>query len=151
MHKLILGFCIVLLDQASKFWIIKNLSQQDQIDVSFFLKIVHFQNTGAAFSFLHDASGWQNIFFIVLSILILIYLIYLYQGNQNNTYGWFSLILIMSGAIGNIFDRFLIGHVTDFIYLHINNYYWPAFNVADTAISIGAIIYFVGILKKQIK
>ena len=60
-------------------------------------------------------------------------------------------MLIISGAIGNLIDRFLNGHVTDFIYLHINEYYWPAFNVADSAITIGAIIYLLGLLKGKIK
>ena len=127
MHKLVFGLLYYSLDQFLNSGYIKSVSQQDQIDVSFFLKIVHFQNTGAAFSFLHNASGWQNIFFIILSILILIYLIYLYQVNQKNIYGWLSLILIISGAIGNLIDRLTIGHVTDFIYLHINNYYLASF------------------------
>ena len=116
-----------------------------------FFKIVHFQNTGAAFSFLDSASGWQNNFFILLTLAILTYLIYLYRQNISSPYGSISIMLIISGAIGNLIDRFSNGHVTDFIYLHINEYYWPAFNVADSAITIGAIIYLLGLLKGKIK
>jgi len=86
-----------------------------------------------------------------LTLAILTYLIYLYRQNTSSPYGSISIMLIISGAIGNLIDRLSNGHVTDFIYVHINNYYWPAFNVADSVITIGAIIYFLGLLKGKIK
>jgi signal peptidase II len=151
MRKLLIGLCIILIDQLSKSWVEKNIPFTEYFEINNFFKIVHFQNTGAAFSFLDSASGWQNNFFILLTLAILTYLINLYRQNISSPYGSISIMLIMSGAIGNLIDRFSNGHVTDFIYLHINEYYWPAFNVADSAITIGAIIYLLGLLKGKIK
>lgn len=150
MRKFILSLCIIIFDQLSKNWVERNILFGDYLEINNFFKIVHFQNTGAAFSILDGASGWQNNFFIVLTISILIYLAYLYKQNRSSSYGTISITLIISGAVGNLIDRFNNGHVTDFIYFHINDYYWPAFNIADSAITIGAIIYFLGLLKEKI-
>ena len=151
MHKFLIGLCIIVIDQLSKNWVEKNISFTEYLEINNFFKIVHFQNTGAAFSLLDSASGWQNNFFIFLTLAILTYLIYLYRQNTSSPYGSISIMLIISGAIGNLIDRLSNGHVTDFIYVHINNYYWPAFNMADSVITIGAIIYFLGLLKGKIK
>jgi signal peptidase II len=151
MLKIVIAVLIIALDQLTKLWIIHNFNYQDNFSVTSFLKLVHFQNTGAAFSFLHDASGWQNIFFVTLSILILIYLFYLYKKLKDVFPAWLSLLLIMAGAVGNLIDRIRIGHVTDFIYLHYNDFYWPAFNVADSAICLGALLYLYSLGKGQIK
>jgi signal peptidase II len=151
MLKIVIAALIIALDQLTKLWIIHNFNYQDNFSVTSFFKLVHFQNTGAAFSFLHDASGWQNIFFVTLSILILIYLFYLYKKLKDVFPAWLSLLLIMAGAVGNLIDRIRIGHVTDFIYLHYNDFYWPAFNVADSAICLGALLYLYSLSKGQIK
>jgi len=151
MHKFLIGLCIIVIDQLSKNWVEKNIPFTEYLEINNFFKIVHFQNTGAAFSFLDSASGWQNNFFIFLTLAILIYLFYLYRQNTSSPYGSISIMMIISGAIGNLIDRVSNGHVTDFIYVHINDYYWPAFNVADSVITIGAIIYFLGLLKGKIK
>ena len=151
MLKIVIAVLIIALDQLTKLWIIHNFNYQDNSSVTSFFKLVHFQNTGAAFSFLHDASGWQNIFFVTLSILILIYLFYLYKKLKDVFPAWLSLLLIMAGAVGNLIDRIRIGHVTDFIYLHYNDFYWPAFNVADSAICLGALLYLYSLGKGQIK
>jgi signal peptidase II len=151
MLKIVIAALIIALDQLTKLWIIHNFNYQDNFSVTSFFKLVHFQNTGAAFSFLHDASGWQNIFFVTLSILILIYLFYLYKKLKDVFPAWLSLLLIMAGAVGNLIDRIRIGHVTDFIYLHYNDFYWPAFNVADSAICLGALLYLYSLGKGQIK
>jgi signal peptidase II len=151
MLKIVIAVLIIALDQLTKLWIIHNFNYQDNFSVTSFFKLVHFQNTGAAFSFLHDASGWQNIFFVTLSILILIYLFYLYKKLKDVFPAWLSLLLIMAGAVGNLIDRIRIGHVTDFIYLHYNDFYWPAFNVADSAICLGALLYLYSLGKGQIK
>ena len=151
MHKIVIAVLIIALDQLTKLWIIHNFNYQDNFSLTSFFKLVHFQNTGAAFSFLHDASGWQNIFFVTLSILILIYLFYLYKKLKDVFPAWLSLLLIMAGAVGNLIDRIRIGHVTDFIYLHYNDFYWPAFNVADSAICLGALLYLYSLGKGQIK
>ena len=151
MHKFLVGLCIIVVDQLSKNWVEKNIPFTEYLEINNFFNIVHFQNTGAAFSLLDSASGWQNNFFIFLTLAILTYLIYLYRQNTSSPYGSISIMLIISGAIGNLIDRLSNGHVTDFIYVHINDYYWPAFNVADSVITIGAIIYFLGLLKGKIK
>lgn len=151
MFRFIFGLSIILLDQISKYWVAENILYGSYISVTSFFKIVHFQNTGAAFSFLHNASGWQNYFFIILTGIILIYLFYLFKKNKDQKYTWLSLLLIVSGAIGNLIDRVINGYVTDFIYIHYNEMYWPAFNVADSVISIGAFLYLYALCKGQIK
>lgn len=143
---IILG--IVFLDQITKYWIYNNLDYMAYFDVFPFFKIVHFQNKGAAFSFLHDAGGWQRYFLITVSMIAVLVLPYLIRQNKKEPFILWSFVFILAGAIGNMIDRIYHGFVIDFIYLHINEYSWPAFNIADSFITIGAFLLIFDMLKK---
>ena len=135
-----LSLTVVLLDQWTKYLITDNLDLFDQIMVLPFLDITRLHNEGAAFSFLSDASGWQRWLFtglgIVVSAAILIWLRRLPARGQNLLAAGLSLVL--GGALGNVIDRVVWGHVIDFIRVHYENNAFPAFNVADSAITVGA-------------
>jgi signal peptidase II len=137
---LALTLVVVLLDQITKAAIVARLELFDIITVWPVLEITHLHNTGAAFSFLAGASGWQRWFFVglagVVSVVIVIWLKRLPRHGQPLLAS--GLALILGGALGNVVDRLLHGHVVDFIHFHWGEAYFPAFNVADTAITIGA-------------
>jgi signal peptidase II len=105
--------------------------------ITSFFDLVRFHNEGAAFSFLNDAGGWQRWFFTIVATIASIFIIYLLKKHRQQKLFCLGLALILGGALGNLFDRVTLGYVVDFLYFHINNHYWPAFNVADSAVSIG--------------
>ena len=135
---------IFLLDILTKNYIQNKIMYGDQVEITSFLSFVHFQNPGAAFSFLSDQGGWQRYFLIVISLLALIYIPSLINQYKKNMLIVIGLLLILGGAIGNLYDRISYGYVIDFIYFHIAEFYWPAFNVADSAISIGVLLFLYG-------
>ena len=135
---------IFLLDILTKNYIQNKIMYGDQVEITSFLSFVHFQNPGAAFSFLSDQGGWQRYFLIVISLLAVIYIPWLINQYKKNMLIVIGLLLILGGAIGNLYDRISYGYVIDFIYFHIAEFYWPAFNVADSAISIGVLLYLYG-------
>jgi signal peptidase II len=110
---------------------------------------VHFQNTGAAFSFLSEASGWQRYFFIVVSLIAIVIIIRLMRERLKQPLLCLALAFILGGAIGNLCDRSYYGFVIDFIYVHYEAYYWPAFNVADSFISIGVALILYDAFKNK--
>lgn len=134
-----LSLVVILLDQLTKY--IAESLLQFQVPVAVMPSFNWFlaYNTGAAFSFLSEAGGWQRWFFaalaIVISVVIVVWLKKLPAGRGREAAG---LALILGGALGNLVDRLLYGHVIDFIQWYYADYYWPAFNIADSAISIGA-------------
>jgi signal peptidase II len=139
-----LSATVILLDQITK-WMASSWLEpyvQYRLLPWFNLTLVH--NTGAAFSFLSDAAGWQRWFFtaltVVVGLLIVVWLRRLRAGEHWTAAG---LALILGGAIGNLIDRIAYGHVIDFIQWHYQQYYWPTFNVADSAISVGAAILVI--------
>ena len=135
-----LSFLVVLLDQATKALVIGTVKMQNSIALLPILDVVYLENTGAAFSFLSDASGWQRWVFVGLGVAvstgILVWLRRLPAKGQGMLAA--GLSLIVGGALGNVIDRVLHGHVIDFIRVHYREHYFPAFNVADSAITIGA-------------
>src|SRR5271170_6828622 len=137
---LILSALVVLADQFSKCYIAAHFGEFEHISVLPVLDITRMHNVGAAFSFLASASGWQRWFFIglaaVVSIGIIVWLLRLKSG----AHGLLAcgLALVLGGALGNLIDRIRLGHVIDFIHFHWNGAYFPAFNVADSAITVGA-------------
>ena len=135
---------IFLLDILTKNYIQNKIMYGDQVEITSFLSFVHFQNPGAAFSFLSDQGGWQRYFLIVISLLAVIYIPWLINQYKKNMLIVIGLLLILGGAIGNLYDRISYGYVIDFIYFHIAEFYWPAFNVADSAISIGVLLFLYG-------
>ncbi len=129
---------IVLLDQLTKTIIVGRFALDEGLTVTPFLNIVRAHNTGAAFSFLAGASGWQRWFFIGLGAVAAVFIVWMLarHGGQR-VFGW-ALSLILGGAVGNVIDRILHGHVVDFVQVHWHSAYFPSFNVADSAITIGA-------------
>ena len=137
---LILSVLIVALDQASKAWIVAHFREFEFVAVLPVLDITRMHNVGAAFSFLASASGWQRYLFIVLALAvslgILVWLLRIRRGTQSLLAC--GLAAVLGGALGNVIDRMRLGHVIDFIHFHWNQAYFPAFNVADSAITVGA-------------
>lgn len=131
---------VIVLDQATKYAITRNLREFDEIVLLPVLSLMRLHNEGAAFSFLDDASGWQRWFFtglgIAVSIGILVWLRRLPARGQGILAA--GLAFVLGGALGNVIDRVLWGHVIDFIRVHYGAWSFPAFNVADSAITVGA-------------
>ena len=150
MHKIFFAISsIVIADQITKFWIHKNLAFMTYLDIFPFFKIVHFQNKGAAFSFLHDAAGWQRYFLITVSMIAIVVIPFFIKKNKKEPLALWSFTFILAGAIGNLIDRIYYGYVIDFLYLHVNDFYWPAFNIADSFITIGAFLLIFDMMKKS--
>ncbi len=120
----------------------KHLTQQafqlgDKLKVTSFFDLVRYHNEGAAFSFLADAGGWQKWFFTGISLVASVFIVYLLIKHANEKLFCWGLALVLGGAIGNLYDRLTLGYVVDFLSFHANGMYWPAFNVADSAICVG--------------
>ena len=147
----LISLFVFLLDILSKNFIQKKIIYGEQVEITSFLSLVHFQNTGAAFSFLSDQGGWQRYFLIAISLLAVLYIPWLINQYKKNILIVIGLLLILGGAIGNLYDRISYGYVIDFIYLHIAEFYWPAFNVADSAISLGVLFFLYGSFKNYKK
>ena len=136
---LALAIVIILLDQWTKYLASSHLIYGQPVAVLPFFNLTLLHNTGAAFSFLSDAGGWQRWFFAGLSFLVsLVLLVWIYQLKPKEQLLALSLALILGGAIGNLWDRVLLGYVVDFISVHYAGRYFPAFNIADSAITLGA-------------
>ena len=137
---LLLSACVVLADQVSKAYITRHFMEFEFTRILAVLDITCMHNVGAAFSFLASASGWQRWLFIGLagavSIGIIIWLIRLPRGTHALLAA--GLALVLGGALGNVIDRIRLGYVIDFIHFHWDRAYFPAFNVADSAITVGA-------------
>ena len=133
-----LSALVVVADQASKQFIAASMSLYDSIPVVPFLRLTYVHNTGAAFSFLSDAGGWQRWLFAGLAIVIgAIIAVWLGRLEQRQKLLAVSLALILGGAVGNLINRLVYGYVIDFIDVYYQAWHWPVFNVADAAISIG--------------
>ena len=139
MNLLWLSGLVVALDQLTKYLAETSLDYRMPVNVFTGLNMTLVYNKGAAFSFLSDAGGWQRWFFMTLSIIISIALVYwLRSVDRNRKHLAWGLALILGGAIGNLIDRSLYGHVIDFIDVYYSSWHWPAFNIADSAITLGA-------------
>jgi signal peptidase II len=139
----------LLLDQATKWLALSQLQLGIPEPVLPFLNWLLLLNPGAAFSFLAQSSGWQRWFFTGLGLIACIYIVYMLRKHQDERLLCVALSLILGGAAGNVLDRLMYGAVVDFIDLHYANWHWPAFNVADSAICIGAALIIVGELRKS--
>nr|VFK50925.1 MAG: signal peptidase II Aspartic peptidase. MEROPS family A08 [Candidatus Kentron sp. TUN]VFK52094.1 MAG: signal peptidase II Aspartic peptidase. MEROPS family A08 [Candidatus Kentron sp. TUN] len=146
---LILAGFIVILDQATKYLASTMLDLYDPVSVLPFFNFTLTHNPGAAFSFLSNAGGWQRWLFIGLTIVISVILIHwLRNVPRGETRLSVALTLVLGGALGNLWDRLTLGAVIDFIDLHYHGWHWPTFNVADSAITIGAILLFTTLVWK---
>ena len=138
---LLLSALVLVLDQLTKVWVLTSLPEYTPIPVvEGFWNWYRTYNTGAAFSFLSDAGGWQKYFFITLAVVISgLLAFWLTRTPRGDWKTAMPFALVIGGAIGNVIDRFIHGHVVDFIQWYVGDYYWPAFNIADAAIVGGAI------------
>ena len=105
-------------------------------------------NQGAAFSFLADSGGWQRWFFSALALGVSVMIVWMLNRNSTERLFCWSLSLILGGAVGNLIDRLLYGHVIDFLDVHVGGWHWPAFNVADSAITVGAALFVLDELRR---
>lgn len=137
-----LAALVILLDQITKAWIQRHFEYAEVVEVLPVLNITLRYNTGAAFSFLADASGWQRWFFAALALSVVTAIVVWLRRMDGRGQARLacSLSLIMAGALGNLIDRLHLGHVVDFINAHWGDSHFPAFNVADSAITVGAIL-----------
>ena len=132
-----IAFFVLALDLVSKYWIESTLQFGEQIPVTSFFNLVLTYNPGAAFSFLSEQSGWQRWFLSGIASIAAIVIIFLLNKYQLEKLFCWALSLILGGAIGNLYDRIMLGHVVDFLDFYVGTYHWPAFNIADSAIFIG--------------
>ncbi|MFT4563861.1 MAG: signal peptidase II [Gammaproteobacteria bacterium] len=140
-HWLSIAFGIVLIDQATKYWAHATLNYGDPVAIVPGLNLLLVYNTGAAFSLLSDASGWQRWFFAVIALVVSIVITFWLRSIGPRQW-WLpiALTLILGGAIGNFWDRVTLGYVIDFVEIYYQRWSWPAFNVADSAICVGAVM-----------
>ncbi len=134
-----LSALVIVLDQITKAVILATMTPyQDVIPVTSFFNLVHVHNTGAAFSLFADQAGWQRGFFLTVALVASLVILWLLRKGGGRTLYYAALALILGGAIGNVIDRMAHGHVIDFLDFYIGTWHWPAFNVADSAITVGA-------------
>ena len=144
---------IFLLDQWVKLIIIENISLYERVKINDFINITHQRNPGAAFSFLADAGGWQRWFLSTIAIAVCLYIVYWLNElkKENKVILPYGLSLVLGGALGNLFDRIMLGYVTDYFQVLIFGWPFPSFNVADAAISIGAVLIIVDAVKNGLE
>jgi len=135
-----LAAAIVVADQITKYAVVQHFSSNPPLAVTPFFNLVLVYNAGAAFSFLSDAAGWQRGFFIAIAFLASAWIVYLLRRYPDQRTFALALSLVLAGAVGNVIDRIAIGAVVDFLDFHAFGWHWPAFNVADSAISCGAVL-----------
>lgn len=134
---------LILLDQLTKLAVLARFQPGESLPLTSFFNLVLVYNPGAAFSFLADAGGWQKWFFVVLALAISGWIIHMLLADPEQKRQNFALTLILGGAIGNVIDRVMYGAVVDFLDFHVAGWHWPAFNVADSGITIGAVLLVV--------
>lgn len=134
-----LALFIVVADQLTKFYIQSSFVLYERMNLTPFLDFTLVYNEGAAWSFLSDAGGWQRWLFTALaSVISLVLVVWIHRLEQKQMYLKIALALILGGAIGNLVDRVLLGKVVDFVLVYYQNWFFPAFNLADSAITVGA-------------
>ena len=149
-HWLWISALVVILDQASKLIAEATLTFREPFAIMPMFNFTLVYNEGAAFSFLSDAGGWQRWFFITLSCVISIALVvWLSKLSVRQRLLTTSIAFILGGAIGNLIDRSLYGHVIDFIDVYYQHHHWPAFNIADSAIFIGTVLLIIDSFKNK--
>ncbi len=147
---ILIALFVIFFDQASKWLVTETLEYAETVSVSpsFALTLRH--NTGAAFSFLAEAAGWQRWFFVgVAAVVSSIIFVWLGRLSSQEKLEGLGLSLILGGALGNVIDRLFHGYVVDFILLYYHEWQYPAFNIADMAISLGVFFFVLGMLKKK--
>jgi len=145
---MVVALVIAVVDQLTKLAIIEWIPLYDRVPLNSFINLTHQKNTGAAFSFLADAGGWQRWFFVVLATGVSVVIAVWIWRIRNTGQAILSagLALVLGGAVGNLIDRILLGHVTDFFQVWFGNWAFPSFNVADAGISVGAALLIIDAL-----
>lgn len=146
---LIISAVVLVLDLYTKHLVQQAFVLGDHLTMTSFFDLVRYHNEGAAFSFLADAGGWQKWFFTTVSVIASVFILYLLKKHPTEKYFCLGLALVLGGALGNLYDRVTLGYVVDFLSFHVNGYYWPAFNVADSAITVGVGILLLDSFKPQ--
>lgn len=136
-----IALVVVLLDQASKIMMSQFLLYGQSEAITSYFNLVMVYNKGAAFSFLSDQPGWQRYFFTAVSVIASLFILWMLKRHPTQRLFCWALALILGGAVGNLIDRIAYGHVIDFLDFHVSGWHWPAFNVADSAITVGAILF----------
>ena len=145
MRKILIFLLLVLFDILSKYIVFNYIDLYQFIKITYFFDITHIHNFGVSFGLF--AGTIPALVLVIIGLFVTAFVLYLYINSSEFLERW-GLFIIICGAIGNIVDRFINGYVIDFLYLHINQYYWPAFNFADIYISIGIIMILVNMVKK---
>jgi signal peptidase II len=145
-----LSLAVIALDQATKFLVVRFFEVYERVEVLPVLDFTLLHNTGAAFSMLADASGWQRPFFITLGLLVSVLLVaWIWRSPRGDKLLPIALAMILGGAIGNVIDRARLGYVVDFIHVHWGAAYFPAFNIADSAITVGAALLIIDAFREK--
>lgn len=144
-----ISLLVIVLDQLSKFWIVGAFSFGDGLALTSFFNLVHARNSGAAFSFLAGESGWQRFFFIGIASAASLLIVYLLRKHATERWFCLALSLVLGGALGNLMDRVRLSYVIDFLDFHYGSWHFPAFNVADSAITLGAALLILDSLRKK--
>lgn len=145
---LCLAAIVLLADQLSKITILKLFAYGESVAVTSFFNLVLVYNKGAAFSFLASETGWQRYLLTAIGIGAAVFIVYLLKRHPGQRLFCSALALILGGAIGNVIDRMAYGHVIDFLDVYIGRWHWPAFNIADSAICIGAVLFILDELRR---
>ena len=144
-----ISLLVIVLDQLSKFWIVGAFQFGDGIALTSFFNLVHAHNTGAAFSFLASESGWQRFFFIGIASAASLLIVYLLRKHAEERWFCLALSLVLGGALGNLIDRVRLSYVVDFLDFYYGAWHFPAFNIADSAITVGAALLILDSLRKK--
>lgn len=139
---LVLSVAVVAADLATKAWVAAAFSEGQELRVTGFFSLVLAYNSGAAFSFLAGASGWQRWFFAAIAVAASAFIVWMLRRGGSRLL-CSGLALILGGALGNLYDRITLGRVVDFLLFHYAGWSWPAFNVADSAITVGAALLII--------
>ena len=143
---------VLVFDQMTKFAATDYLTQHGEVNLAPFLNLVLVHNTGAAFGFLSGAGGWQNVFFIVVALSACVFILWMsWRLDRRDMFLAFGLMLVLGGALGNLTDRLFHGYVIDFVDVYYRTWHWPAFNFADSAITIGAVMLMLDALQSGLR
>jgi signal peptidase II len=139
---------VLLIDQLSKITITKLFAYGESMTVNAFFNLVLVYNKGAAFSFLSNEAGWQRIVLTAVGLGAAVFILFLLKRHAAQRMFCWALALILGGALGNVLDRIMYGHVIDFLDVHVGGWHWPAFNAADSAICLGAVLFVLDELRR---
>jgi len=140
----------LVLDQWSKIAVVESMDLYQSIQITGFFNLTYVHNYGAAFSFLYDAGGWQRYFLSAVAIVVSVIIVWwLKQASKQQVLLPVAFAFILGGALGNVFDRIAYGYVIDFLDFYYGTYHWPAFNIADSVIFIGAALLIIDMFKNK--